>query len=221
MSIHKEAGESEHAQLTPLSQIGSSGEPGVLRCLSAHSFGSGHPDDDLWHLARVPRGRVGIGCARLFDSLLAGYPIGTLLLCRIRQPGHVLDHSRSPIAAPAGTWQLVDGQQRIGAMVALFADDPVFERYFLDMVGQRWWDESVVTETKSRSQTISYIHWRRTDHEAETWNTLEGRSQLLRLAGFYKWAEAGDNIVANTLQQLEAPSPSLWTVNDFAKPSGF
>jgi hypothetical protein len=80
----------------------------------------------------------------------------------------VLDHSRSPIAARAGTWQLVDGKQRITAMVALFADDPAFERYFLDMVGQRWWDESLVTQTKGRARATSYIQWRRADHEAES-----------------------------------------------------
>ena len=188
-----------------VSATGSSVEPGV----SAMSVGALvrqwlHPSDDPWHLALVQRDRVWnqLRVARLLDSLLAGYPIGTLLLCRIRQDGHALDHTRWPIAAPAGTWQLVDGQQRIGAMVALFADQPESERYFLDMVGQRWWDESVVTETKGRAQAISYIHWRLTDHETDTWNKLDGRSQLLRLAGFYKWAETGDAVVANALQQL-------------------
>ncbi len=122
-----------------VSATGCSGSPESPQRLSARSCGNGctRAGDDPWHLALVQRDRVWnqLQVARLFDSLLAGYPIGTLLLCRIRQPGDVLDHSRSPIAAPAGTWQLVDGQQRISAMVALFADDPVFERYFLDMVG--------------------------------------------------------------------------------------
>jgi hypothetical protein len=163
------------------------------------------PGDDPWHLALVQRDRVWnpLRVARLFDSLLAGYPIGTLLVCRIRQPGHALDHTRSPIAAPPGTWQLLDGQQRISAMVALFAEDPAFERYFLDMVGQRWWDENVVTQTRGRAQATSYIHSRPTDYEADTWNKLDGRSGLLRLAGFYRWAGADDTLVTSARQQLQ------------------
>jgi hypothetical protein len=178
------------------------------------------PGDDPWHLALVQRDRVWnpLRIARLFDSLLAGYPIGTLLLCRIGQDGVVFDHSRSPIAAPAGTWQLVDGQQRISAMVSLFAEKPESERYFVDMVGRRWWDESVVTQTKGRARATSYIQWRLTDHEAETWNSLEGRAGLLRLAGFYRWAGADDTPLQMRCSNSRAPLWSPRMMNDFAPP---
>ena len=59
----------------------------------------------------------------LLDSLLFGYPIGSLLLCRVSHDGAVLerrDGVRHAVAASADDWQLLDGQQRVTALVRLF-----------------------------------------------------------------------------------------------------
>lgn len=55
--------------------------------------------------------------AYLLDSLLRGYPVGSLLFCRI-QPTRTADIP----AVESPNYQLVDGQQRIGALHRLFRD---------------------------------------------------------------------------------------------------
>ena len=55
--------------------------------------------------------------AYLLDSLLRGYPVGSLLFCRI-QPTRTADIP----AVESPNYQLVDGQQRIGALHRLFRE---------------------------------------------------------------------------------------------------
>lgn len=54
-------------------------------CGIVANAGSG---EDGWRLAIVQRERVWtpFKAAKLFDSLLAGYPIGSMLLCRSARP---------------------------------------------------------------------------------------------------------------------------------------
>ena len=57
--------------------------------------------------------------SHLLDSLLSGYPIGSLLVCRVRGDAHVLEETsgtRRAVTAAAGTWQLLDGQQQVIAI---------------------------------------------------------------------------------------------------------
>ncbi|HJN74115.1 MAG TPA: DUF262 domain-containing protein [Myxococcota bacterium] len=74
-----------------------------------------------WRLAIVQRERVWTPAraAKLLDSLLHGYPIGALLLCRTKDTSHVLGDDRRALQAGPGAWQLLDGQQRAWALAAL------------------------------------------------------------------------------------------------------
>lgn len=49
-------------------------------------------EPDPWDLALVQRAEVwdAVRMRHLLDSLLAGYPIGAILLCRVAQPSRVI-----------------------------------------------------------------------------------------------------------------------------------
>lgn len=81
---------------------------------------------DPWQLSLVQRDAVWkpMQVRYLLDSLLHGYPIGSLLLCSVKVGGHVRverDGVRIAKEADAETWQLLDGQQRMNALGELFA----------------------------------------------------------------------------------------------------
>ncbi len=81
------------------------------------------PDDDAWRLAIVQRERVwnAFKAAKLFDSLLAGFPIGSLLLCRSTDPtaAIVRDGDGRVVEEASPAWQILDGQQRTWALSVL------------------------------------------------------------------------------------------------------
>ena len=81
---------------------------------------------DPWQLSLVQRDAVWkpMQVRYLQDSLLHGYPIGSLLLCSVKVGGHVRverDGVRIAQEADAKAWQLLDGQQRMNALAELFA----------------------------------------------------------------------------------------------------
>lgn len=58
----------------------------------------------------------------LLDSLLEGYPIGSLLVCQITGESRVirLDGGQRVVSgADRDAWQLLDGQQRINALFSV------------------------------------------------------------------------------------------------------
>ena len=63
--------------------------------------------DDPWELALVQRHLVWdeVRMARLLDSLLAGYPIGSLLVCRVQQGGHSAASSRWGSPQRPSSWR--------------------------------------------------------------------------------------------------------------------
>lgn len=96
---------------------------------------------DIWKLALVQRDVAWdeYRIAKLLDSLLRGYPIGGLLLCKTREPTYVLN--RGVIGRRSSeddqAWQLLDGQQRTLAMAAIFAPSSTDgSRFFLHMSEQ-------------------------------------------------------------------------------------
>lgn len=91
------------------------------------------PLDDLVELARTGRIRVpsfqrGLRWARrdvvaLFDSILSGYPIGSLLLWDRQADAETVTLGPLRIEAPAGpAFLVVDGQQRITALAAALTE---------------------------------------------------------------------------------------------------
>src|SRR3954468_10577478 len=80
---------------------------------------------DRWHLALVQRDEVWDveRMSRLLDSLLAGYPVGALLVCRTAKvASKVIDRDADEEivrGAREGAYQLLDGQQRLNALYTM------------------------------------------------------------------------------------------------------
>jgi hypothetical protein len=95
---------------------------------------------DSWDLALVQRAEVWdqVRMRHLLDSLLAGYPIGALLLCRVADPSYVIrPEDREPVEAGAAAWQLLDGQQRINALYSMLTTEGRYGRFYLNMMVRR------------------------------------------------------------------------------------
>lgn len=94
-------------------------------------------EDDPWALALVQRDLVW-GQDRmvaLLDSLLARYPIGSLLLCQAGSPTSTRPQgTRNGAEGSSDAWspQLVDGQQRSHALFSIFTGAG-FGRFYLDL----------------------------------------------------------------------------------------
>jgi hypothetical protein len=118
---------------------------------------------DPWRLSLVQRALVWQErqVAYLLDSLLFGYPIGSLLLCTVLRDGNVFemkDGLRLRRSAPEGTWQLLDGQQRLNALAWIFAGPTAPEqgRFLVRLDAQR--DiEDVTLRKRNQEQALRYI----------------------------------------------------------------
>ena len=112
---------------------------------------------DPWMLALVQREAVWdeFRIARLLDSLIWHYPVGTLVLCQSREAAHVLDAERK--ATPAGkSWQILDGQQRTNALAELFLSNGGQSRFFLHMSAPQHED----LKARGKDERIrQYINW--------------------------------------------------------------
>lgn len=162
---------------------------------------------DPWRLALVQRNLVWdeVRISGLLDSLLAGYPIGSLLVCRVRQGGHVLVEAggtRRAQEATAGTWQLLDGQQRVNALVCLFTEHGRFGRFHVDMTRKRI-PEQVVTRRRDRRHALDYIVWRPDD--AGGTEPIDGRERYIDLSRLQAWAAPqADGAIESTIADLAA-----------------
>ena len=148
--------------------------------------------NDRWRLAIVQRHPCWdeIRMKRLLDSLLAGYPIGSLMLCRLRQGGKELvekEDTRKAVDAESGSWQLLDGQQRINSLFSIFTEKGRFGRFFLDMTAEREY-EDIVTRRRSRRETTSYIVWSE-GSEGVSPEFINKREFYIDLSRWYRWAE--------------------------------
>ena len=122
---------------------------------------------DRWQLALVQRDEVWDveRMKRLLDSLLAGYPVGALLLCRSEEPSKVIDRAADEDtvrAAPVGAYQLLDGQQRLNALYTMLtASDEKHRKY-----GRFYLDLTVARQPPSpagagrRGPAMPYLVWR-------------------------------------------------------------
>lgn len=160
---------------------------------------------DPWRLALVQRHLVwdAVRMARLLDSLLGGYPIGSILVCRVQQDAHGLQHvqhgkgGRKAVALQQGAWQLIDGQQRINALTTIFNGDPQFGRFLVDMTALREHDD-IVTRRRDKRASTKYIVLLDATLGPQV---LEERSNYLDLSGWCAWAEEQTR---PKLQQLAA-----------------
>jgi len=134
---------------------------------------------DKWRLSLVQRDAVWkeLQVAYLLDSLLWGYPIGSLLLCTVERGGSVLvrtDGTRRRKEASKDVYQLLDGQQRMNALAALFAGtENENHGYLLSLDMDR--DLTDLTKRrKSVKRSLRYIHLPSDDEiEKDRWSWLD------------------------------------------------
>jgi len=173
---------------------------------------------DPWRLALVQRHLVWdeVRMAHLLDSLIAGYPIGSLLVCRVREAAHVLverDGTRKAEEVQSGTWQLLDGQQRVNALVSIFSEDGRFGRFYLNMLRPRV-PEDVITRRRDKRRALDYIVWRSDDVGAA--EPPEPRQHYLDLSRVHVWAadRSQHDILAIAEQLQRDPIPVLGLLDD-------
>ncbi|MCA9533977.1 MAG: DUF262 domain-containing protein, partial [Myxococcales bacterium] len=143
-----------------------------------------------WQLSLVQRGAVwdALKVRYLMDSLLAGYPIGSMLLCRVARGGNVLVSEgglRTRREADESVLQLLDGQQRMNALAQLFAREaPDAQRFLLRLDAVRDM-EDVVRRSSALDRTLGYIAGTDTEPAvAERWRWVDlSRVHAASLAG--------------------------------------
>lgn len=147
---------------------------------------------DPWRLSLVQRGQVwkDTQVAYLLDSLLFGYPIGSFLLCTVRHGGNVLERDgelRVRREAPEGTWQLLDGQQRLNSLAWLFAGptDPEKRRFHGRLDVARDIDD-VTLRKRTLEEALRYV---RSMGEGQE---IEDRWRWLDVSGLYRASLGGD-----------------------------
>jgi len=160
-------------------------------------------EDDPWRLALVQRHLVWdeLRMAQLLDSLLAGYPIGSLLVCKVRGEARILREAggtRVAELARAGTWQLLDGQQRVNALVTLFTELSRDSRFYLHMTRKRVIEE-VITGRRARHRALDYLAWR----PAGAADGPDGRDRYIELARLHAWAASRRDDIPRLVAELE------------------
>ena len=153
---------------------------------------------DRWHLALVQRDEVWDveRMKRLLDSLLAGYPVGALLLGRTHKPSKVIDRDEDEETvreAPAGAYQLLDGQQRLNALYTMLtASDEKhrkYGRFYLDLTVER--QPPSPAGTGRRGPAMPYLVWQEGPDGplGEGYDAFPTRGRCLDLSRLYDWAE--------------------------------
>jgi hypothetical protein len=155
--------------------------------------------EDRWHLALVQRAEVWDvdRMRQLLDSLLAGYPVGALLLCRARAESQVIkrigDLAEVATAKP-GAWQLLDGQQRINALYSMLTpaeeSEARYGRFYLDLTVERQ-HSGVAGGGRGKGTLIRYIVWREGPDGPlgqGDFDAFPERDRCIDLSRWYEWA---------------------------------
>lgn len=151
-------------------------------------------DDDRWNLALVQRDEVWdqVRMRHLLDSLLADYPIGAVLLCRVKGSSKVIrvdgPDRRQEEAAP-GAWQLLDGQQRINALFSMFSDQGNYGRFYLNMTVERQ-PPGPVQSRSTKDRALPYIAHRESPDE-----DIENHDRFIDLSRWASWAGSQEELV--------------------------
>lgn len=150
-------------------------------------------DSDRWNLAMVQRDEVWdeVRMRHLLDSLLVGYPIGAILLCRVRTDSRVtrVDGSgrRDEDAVPT-EWQLLDGQQRVNALFSMLTDQGNYGRFYLNMTMPRV-DPGPAQRRAAKDRSLPHIAHRSDGAEEPT-----PREQFVDLSRWAGWARQREEL---------------------------
>lgn len=142
---------------------------------------------DRWNLALVQRDRVWdeLHTRHLLDSLIAGYPIGAILLCRVRDKSRVIvtgpDRARREEDAGSTDWQIIDGQQRINALTSLLTPRSEIGSILVDLTSPRP-RATPGTRKRAKQRLLGYsvcVH----DDQPQ----IEGRERYVDLSRWREW----------------------------------
>lgn len=135
----------------------------------------------------------------LLDSLLADYPIGAILLSTVREQTRELmlqaDGNREEVDAAAGSWQVLDGQQRINAMFSIFTDEGKYGRFLLDMLMERPAPSPAQGRT-AKARAIPHIR-----HLDDPMEEIDGRERFVDLSAWAAWAEGQNNFAETRIDE--------------------
>jgi hypothetical protein len=174
---------------------------------------------DRWHLALVQRDEVWdvARMGRLLDSLLAGYPVGALLLCRTDQVASKVierdEDAETVRVAPAGAYQLLDGQQRLNALYTMLtASDEkhrkFYGRFYLSLTVER--QPPSPAGAGRRGTAMSYLVWREGPDGRlgqGGYDAFDTRGRCLDLSRLYHWAEVEGGVARG--EALLASGPEV------------
>ena len=119
--------------------------------------------DDRWNLALVQRAEVWdlVRMRHLLDSVLAGYPIGAILLCQVEGDSKIIRVEEGLRRVGDGdpqAWQLLDGQQRINAFFSMLTGAGEYGRSYLQMTMRRE-PPGPTQSRKAKDRALNYISW--------------------------------------------------------------
>lgn len=164
-----------------------------------------------WNLALVQRDEVwdDARMRHLLDSLLAGYPVGAILLTKVRNGGRELayqdDGTRRPQDARRDSWQVLDGQQRINALFSMFTDQGHYGSFLLNMLMPRP-KPSPAQARRRKEQALPHIAHQPTVSEEGRGVALAHRERHVDLSRWAAWVSewpgARDSIVEGTVGAL-------------------
>ena len=149
---------------------------------------------DPWNLALVQRAEVWdqVRMRHLLDSLLAGYPIGSILLCRVSQHSLILmrkGDQRVATEADSQSWQLLDGQQRINALFSMLTAEGSYGRFLLHMTRDRV-APGPVSRRSSKERALAHIAWAGVAKGDIDDEPIEDRERQVDLSRWFDWAES-------------------------------
>ena len=162
-------------------------------------------ESDRWNLALVQRDEKWdtVRMRHLLDSMLAGYPIGAILLCRVEDTSEVIDREggvRTVRRASAAEWQLVDGQQRINAFYSMLTGGGRYGKFYLHMTMRRE-PPGPVQKRSTKDRHLPYIVWRAGD----TIDEFPNREMHIDLSRWSSWASTKTTVHA-TPSDAEGPA---------------
>ncbi len=160
-------------------------------------------DSNRWNLALVQRDEVwdDVRMRQLADSLLAGYPIGSILLSQLnadsvdqaREIAAGPDQSRTARDADAGSLQILDGQQRINALVSVFTEHGHYGRFFLDVAARRPQPSPAQRQT-NKARTMPHLR-----HAPLDAPVFENRDRWIDLTRWHSWAESQSELRSESI----------------------
>lgn len=145
-------------------------------------------DADRWQLQLVQRDVVWdqVRVRQLLDSLLRGYPIGSILLCRVLEGsvtkgGHDVD-SDAPL--------ILDGQQRINALYSAFTEHGTYGSFLLRVTKPLQAPQPRTSRTNKDRSLGHLLHLNAPEDQ------VDDRGHYIDLSLWQQWESRNENVEA-------------------------